>query len=94
MVASLRKREAAISAFERPRAISRSTLSSRSVSSDSCAGGPLPAGARWTKRSIIRRVIAGARSASPSATVRTASTSFAGGTFLRMKPPAPAFMAW
>ena len=66
-VCSLTTSSAAISAFERPRASSRSTSASRSVSASSAGGGAAPL-SRPAKRSISRRVTAGAKREPPSAT--------------------------
>ena len=86
-VASLRCRRAAISRVRqargrsgpppRPRARSAPRTARRAVS---------PGGGRRTKRSTSRRVTAGASSASPAATVRTASARRAGDASLSRKP--------
>ena len=47
---------------------------------------PSPGGGRRTKSSTSRRVTLGASSASPAATVRTASTNCAGGAVLQQEP--------
>ncbi len=51
-------------------------------------------GGRLQKSSISRRVIGGARSDSPRATVRTAAASCSRFASLSRKPLAPAFIAW
>ena len=82
------KSSAAISPFESPRAIMRSTSFSRE---DSCSSPrAAPAGARAANSSMSRRVTLGAKSAPPSATTRTAVTSRSSGASLRRKPLAPA----
>src|SRR5438876_6296873 len=63
--------------FERPPAIRRNTSRSRSVRSSSCFDG-VGCGMR-VNCLITRLVIAGERSASPPATVRTAARSCSGG---------------
>jgi hypothetical protein len=58
------------------------TSSSRSVSTASRSGLPVPGGGRRTYRSINRRTMTGASSVSPVATTRTASASCSGRTSL------------
>jgi hypothetical protein len=88
-VVSLRKRALAISALERPRAMSMSTASSRSVRDLSSCGLVAPGRGRPTSRRTSRSVIAGASNVSPAATTRTASASCSGRTSLSRNPLAP-----
>ena len=67
-----RRARSAISAFDSPRASSRSTSSSRGVSSSSAAGAARRAAPTRANSSIRRRVTVGASSASPAATARIA----------------------
>ena len=80
----------AISAFERPRAMSRNTSSSRGVSSAIAGGGSRRAGDVRANSWMSRLVADGARSASPCATSRMPSASWSAGTSLSRKPLAPA----
>jgi hypothetical protein len=92
-VPSDRCRSSAISRLDRPAASWTKTVCSRSVSLLSrtsrscCRPGP---GIRGTNLSMSRRVVVGARTASPPATVRIAVSSSAGGASLRRNPLAPA----
>ena len=90
-VVSLTTSSAAISALDRPRAMSRKTSSSRAVSSSKARGGGAGSDGRALANSSIRRlVIEGASSASPPATTRMPAASCSGGTSLSRKPLAPA----
>jgi hypothetical protein len=92
-VDSERNSSAAISELDRPRPISCTTSTSRSVSS---GGGEIcPSSGRLTYSSRSRHNSAGASSASPAATVRTAAASVSGGgSYFSRKPETPAFNAW
>jgi SpoVK/Ycf46/Vps4 family AAA+-type ATPase len=79
-----------ISALLDPRAIATTTSRSRSVRRPSRLDTDALAPRRWAKRPMRRRVMDGASSAPPPATVRTAATSSAGGMSLSTKPLAPA----
>src|SRR6266508_3068177 len=78
----------AISAFESPRATRRNTSSSRAVRSSNAGGGFRDDVA--AKRSIRRRVTAGAKSEPPAATMRMPARSCSSGASLSKKPLAPA----
>ena len=81
---------AAISPFERPRAISSSTSRSRGVSASRLRARP-SSGVGWrAMRSITRRVTDGDSSDSPAAIVCIASISSSGRVRLSRKPDAPA----
>src|SRR3954468_203764 len=69
----------AISAFERPRAMSRNTSSSRGVSSAIAGGGSRRAGDVRANSWMSRRVADGARRASPRATRRLPAAGRRGG---------------
>ncbi|SCE47859.1 hypothetical protein GA0115252_152712 [Streptomyces sp. DfronAA-171] len=90
-VVSLTNRSAAISAFDRPRATSLRTSTSRSVSVWRVLGGcSSPEGRCPAYLSSSRRVTLGASIASPLATTRIACTSSCAGASLSRKPLAPA----
>jgi hypothetical protein len=90
-VASLTTSSRQISGLDRPRMSRSSTSRSRGVSSPT-AGGT----AGWARTGILvnssmtARVTAGASSASPLATMRTAAAISSGGASLSMNPLAPA----
>ena len=89
-VATDRCKAAATSALELPAATCCSTWSSRSVSGAraSPADGAAARGRR-ANSAISRRVMAGASSASPAATIAMASSSFSGGVSFSTNPLAP-----
>ncbi len=73
--------------------MSRSTSSSRSLSSATSTGLSEPGCGRWTKSFSRRLVIDGPSRASPLAVSRMAWARLAGEVSLRRKPLAPARMA-
>ena len=89
-VVSLTTSSAAISALESPRATSRKTSSSRGGELVEPGGGAALGGRGVANSSISRRVIEGASSASPAATMWMPATSCSGGTSLSRNPLAPA----
>jgi hypothetical protein len=93
-VASDTNSRPAISALDRPWATWASTSRSRPVRQARSGGaGPSPAGNSGAKRSIRRRVVDGATTASPECTARMPNSSSSGGTSLSRNPLAPALSA-
>lgn len=83
-------RRVAISSLDSPSATSPSTSVSRGVSSTPCGSTmPVPGSGTPARRVSSLRVTAGARSASPRATVRTASCTEATGASFNRNPLAP-----
>lgn len=83
-------RSSAISPFERPAAISARTSVSRSVNPSSRARVGARGPPRCANSAMRRRVMVGAMTALPAATMRTAAASSSAEASLSRKPLAPA----